>query len=357
MTKGYIIDTLTSVDIHEIDISKGKVFEIYEGVIYRENFKISSFRKVLEKLFALGQKYEDEHNSLMQELLKLIMDSLNGAQIRRDIYELYCCKSEHWMQAEYDEKVLDYWRLPNGKYNVKMKKDDGLDDHDCGIKNTLPGQLGSFIFSNSKRIMNNFIREKIEYNNNNIYSTDADSLYIEKRYWKVLREANLVGKKLYQGKNDYNTGGIFYGFFLPPKTKYCLTIEKNGIIQQHMTFQGFNDSKRLLDRSHYFDMFEGKKISAMLPRSRKKSFNNGIVIPVKMRRCNNWKNEILCKEFNIQINENKEFEANLNLLKRDVPNELVHLLPYYKNRVCYKTIEHSDILLKIISFFSKTSLQ
>ena len=32
-------------------------------------------------------------------------------------------------------------------------------------------------------------------------------------------------------------------------------------------------------------MLEGKKISAMLPISWKKSFNNGVVIPVKMRRC------------------------------------------------------------------------
>ena len=51
-------------------------------------------------------------------------------------------------------------------------------------------------------------------------------------------------------------------------------------------------------------MLEGKKISARLPRSWKKSMNNGVVIPVKMRRCNN------------QVNENKKFEANLNFFKK-----------------------------------------
>ena len=56
-----------------------------------------------------------------------------------------------------------------------------------------------------------------------------------------------------------------------------------------MTFKVFNDSKRLLDRSQYFNMLEGKKISAMLPRSWKKSFNNEIIIPTKMRRCNECK--------------------------------------------------------------------
>ena len=44
MRNGYIIDNLTSVDIQEIIKIGGKVIEIYEGVIYRENFKVSPFR-------------------------------------------------------------------------------------------------------------------------------------------------------------------------------------------------------------------------------------------------------------------------------------------------------------------------
>ena len=62
------------------------------------------------------------------------------------------------MKTEFDENVLDYWKLPNGNYIVKMKKDDGLDD-DCDFENTLPSVFGAFILSNIKRIMNKFIRE------------------------------------------------------------------------------------------------------------------------------------------------------------------------------------------------------
>ena len=119
MRKGYIIDTLMSVDIQEIVKIGGKVTEIYEGVIYRENFKVSPFRKVIEKLFALRQKYKDEKNDFLQGLVKLIMNSLYGVQIRRDINESYYCKSESWMKTEFDENVLDYWKLPNGNYIVK----------------------------------------------------------------------------------------------------------------------------------------------------------------------------------------------------------------------------------------------
>ena len=145
----------------------------------------------------------------------------------------------------------------------------------------------------------------------------------------MLDKANLVGKNLCQGKNDYKTGGMFYGLFLAPKIKYVLTIDDYGIIQQHMIFKGFNDSKRLLDRSQYFDMLDGKKITAVLPRSWKKSFDNGVIIPTKMRQCNACKDGILCTTCHNQINENKEFEANLNELKRKTPNDFGHMLPYY----------------------------
>ena len=58
----------------------------------------------------------------MQELVKLIMNSLYGVQICRDIDEFYKCKSQHWMETEYDENVLNFWKLPNGNYIVKIKR-------------------------------------------------------------------------------------------------------------------------------------------------------------------------------------------------------------------------------------------
>ena len=80
------------------------------------------------------------------------------------------------MKTEFDENVLDYWKLPNENYIVKMKKDDGLND-DCDNKNTLPAVLGVFILANSRRNMNNFITEINGFYENNVYYTDTDSLY------------------------------------------------------------------------------------------------------------------------------------------------------------------------------------
>ena len=71
------------------------MIQIYEGVIYRENFKVSPFKKVIDKLFELRQKYKNENNDVMQLLVKLIMNSLYGEQIRKNIEESYQCKSEY----------------------------------------------------------------------------------------------------------------------------------------------------------------------------------------------------------------------------------------------------------------------
>ena len=67
----------------------------------------------------------------------------------------------------------------------------------------------------------------------------------------------------------------------------------------------------------------------MPPRSWKKSFINGIVIPTKKRQCSACNDGILCITCNNQINENKNFEANLYLLKRKTPNPFGYMLPYY----------------------------
>ena len=123
MRNGYIIDYLTSFDIQEDVKIGGKVIEIYEGVIYQKNFKVSPFRKVIEKLFALRQKYKDEGTDVMQLLVKLLMNSLNGENIRKDIEEKYACKSEAWMMNEYDERVKDYWKISGINYIVKMIDD------------------------------------------------------------------------------------------------------------------------------------------------------------------------------------------------------------------------------------------
>ena len=110
MRNGYITDHLTSVDIQEIVKIGGRDLEIYESVIYQKKFQLSSFRKGIDKLFALRQKYKDEGDEVMQLFVKSLKKSLYGEQIRKDIEEKFACKSEAWMMIEYDERVKGYWK-------------------------------------------------------------------------------------------------------------------------------------------------------------------------------------------------------------------------------------------------------
>ena len=94
LRNGYTTQVLTSVDIQEIVKIGGKVLQIYEVAIYRENFTIKPFEKVIDKLFALRLKYKRENNGVMQLLVKLIMNALYGEFLRKDITVNYQCKSE-----------------------------------------------------------------------------------------------------------------------------------------------------------------------------------------------------------------------------------------------------------------------
>ena len=170
---GYITQVLTSVDIREIVKIRGRVIEIYEGVFYRENFKINPFEKVITKLFALRQKYEEKNNDVMQLLAKLIMNALYGEFLRKDILESYQCKSETWMIREYDERVLGYHKTNYGNYIVKIKGDEGLQDEVKEVI-TLLLQMVIFLLSNSKIIMNNFIHANDGFFTNDVYYTDTD---------------------------------------------------------------------------------------------------------------------------------------------------------------------------------------
>ena len=328
MRNGYIVDYLTSVDIQEIVKIGGKVIEIYEGVIYRENFKVYPFRKVIDKLFALRQKYKDENNDVMQLLVKLLMNSLYGENIRKDNEQKFACKSEAWMMTGYDERVKDYWKISGINYIVKKIDDKGLEDEVKKL-NTMPLHLGAFVLSNSKGIMNNFIHAINGFYTNDVYYTDTDSLYIENKHWDKLDKAGLVGNNLLQGKTDYKDGGIFYGLFLAPKIKFCLTINKYGVIDEHKTFKGFTNTSDNLDRKKYFKMFDGDKLVAKVPLSWKKSFSQGVVIPHKMRNCTDCKVDILCDRCDKLVNQRRKFSANLNELKREKPNDFGHMLPKY----------------------------
>ena len=127
------------------------------------------------------------------------------------------------MMSEYDERVKDDWKISHANYIIKMVDEVGLEDEVKKL-NIMPPHLGSFVLSKGKRFMNNFNHAINGFHTNDLYYEDTDSMYIENKHWDKLDKAGLFGKNLLRGKNDYKDGGIFYGLFLAPKIKFCLTI-------------------------------------------------------------------------------------------------------------------------------------
>ena len=117
--------------------------------------------------------------------------------------------------------------------------------------------------------------------------------------------------------------------FLAPKIKYCLTINKYGIIDEKKCFEGFTNVSENLNRKEFFNMADGKNLIAKVPLSWKKSFSQGVVIPHKMRYCTDCKNDSFCDSCDLLVNQKKEFSANLNELKRERPNNFADMLPKY----------------------------
>ena len=149
---------------------------------------------------------------------------------------------------------------------MKLKEEEGL-EYEGKKGNTMPLHLGAFVLSNSKRIMNNYIHTIDGFFTNDAYYTDTDSLDIESKHWDKLDKAGLVEKNRLQGENDYKEGGLWYRLFLAPKVKYCSTIKKYGVIDEHKTFKRFTNVSDNLDRKEYFNMADGGKLIAKVPLS------------------------------------------------------------------------------------------
>ena len=83
--------------------------------------------------------------------------------------------------TEYDERILDSYKISYGKYIVKLKDDEGI-EYEVKKVDTISLQLAVFILSNSKRILNNFIHAIDGVFTIDVFNGDTDSLYIENKH-------------------------------------------------------------------------------------------------------------------------------------------------------------------------------
>ena len=112
-------------------------------------------KKVVEHLFDPELKYEDEAIDSMVDLMKLCMNSLYSPSIIKNIDEENIIGSENWFLKNNDETVVEYIALPDSEIVVKYISDLGI-DFIKEVDKSVASNLGIFVPSHSKRIMNKF---------------------------------------------------------------------------------------------------------------------------------------------------------------------------------------------------------
>ena len=110
---GIGIETIISisVDIQVIVQIGGKVIEIYEAILHRENYKLSLLENFVEKLFNLRFKHRIKVLMKWNNVIKDTGNGLYGQTSSENIeYELKCVNKK-WMESEYGTRVVEYWQL------------------------------------------------------------------------------------------------------------------------------------------------------------------------------------------------------------------------------------------------------
>ena len=329
---GYIEDWANSVDIEEIVRTGGQIVRIFEGIIYEENFSVSPFRSFIHKLFNLrlkykGKAYEEDNvkypadknniDEVGDELIKLLMNSLYGKTVQRDIETEMHIWGERTLKDNYDDTILSRFEIGNKKWIVEKKKETNKIDV-VNPKNKspeVPIHLGSFILSHSRRIMNNFLLEIDAYKKPIEYYKDTDSTYISKIYYNQLDKAKHVGSNLGQGKNDYGNGGIIFGLYEAPKVKYNIILNE-GILSEKKTFKGYNSD--ILQSDEFFKLHNKENVESTMTKPWTRDFQNGVRISPD------------------EESQTKIFTHNLNELKRQPPDENGIMYPYYnETKACH----------------------
>ena len=295
---GDIIQHLTSVDIEEVVRSGGCIVKILEG-FFCDNLEFNPFERFIIDMTNKRNKFKEENKTLLQTLIKKVSNSVYGGCIRKDIEESYKCVTQNWMKNENDDSLIEWFPLKNGNIMVKIKDKEGVDDEGTSKKvNSQPCQLGSFILSHSKRLMNDVMSALDGFKNNKIYYGDTDSVYIHNDDYEILKTKGLIGKNLYQSKNDYGKGGILYGLFLAPKIKYCIAIDENGILSQKTTFKGYDQNMVGLNFKDFLDLERGDTILGKSKLNWKRDLH-GVKIPHRVFQCPQCDNDKICKECEI----------------------------------------------------------
>ena len=118
------------------------------------------------------------------------------------------------------------------------------------------------------------------------YYGDSDSMFIHRKYWKILVENGFDAKDLGLGKNEYGDSGMFKCMVSSPENRVLLSSAET-------TFEGYSEEQRMIKLNEFTPLSERKTISGRFSIDCTKSFER-IRILHRKRHCWECKGELLC---------------------------------------------------------------
>ena len=79
------------------------------------------YKDFVTDMVAKRDLYNKQGKELLQTLFSKINDSVNGGNIRRDVFDRYKCVTENWMRENYDDRLKEWWLMKNGNFLVKLE--------------------------------------------------------------------------------------------------------------------------------------------------------------------------------------------------------------------------------------------
>ena len=278
--------TYTSIEIKELKKAKVTLIGWKKALVFEG--EDGTLQKTINVLFQM-RKDNKYTKPTVANTCKLILNSTYGkfCQHDRDEFTFVCDDQTalvHCLRGWRNGKktgIIDIGNFPpqelgNGLLKVKASHivDWSVDD-DQELCN--PSHLGAECLSNSKRIMNEFMKPALE--SPLAYYCDTDSMYVTEKYSQFLDRSNFPAETELGGiKNDYGDGVVILAaYFLAPKTKFVVVYDpKHGIYTKSST-KGTNLSSILIngDRDHNnFDYMENVLYGGRRQSNLEKSFKH-----------------------------------------------------------------------------------
>ena len=236
------VDKITLEDyikFHEIE------YEFLDGIYWNEGYN-KLLGGLVEDLFEARKEYKKKGNDVIQNMVKLIMNSIYGKTITSKSPTKIIYMNKNKFNKETKEWTKNNEALNNYLYNnfnsiIKYKE---INETQVEITKTNYdksynlGHVGTFILSYSKRIMNE-VMDTASKNNINIYYQDTDSMHLD---FNKIEKLSILYKEEYNKELIGDELGQFH-------TDFKLKGSTGEIVSKKSIFLG---------KKSYIDVLEGK---------------------------------------------------------------------------------------------------